>query len=990
MTSSVRKLAAIMFTDMVGYSALAQTHEDIALDLLDEHRRLLRPLLARYAGREVETIGDAFFVEFDSALEATRCAIAIQEALHERNTAAGDAIKIVLRIGLHLGDVVHRGEHVHGDGVNIAARVESCAEPGGIALSEDIARQVGNKLDVRLESIGRRQLKNILMPMEIFRVVLPWLHTSSPPHEVQPNEIRNTLPAQFTSFIGRQKEEDEVKGLINRHSLVTLTGPGGTGKTRLAIQIANSLKEEFIGGICFVPLAAITNHDHVPSAIVQSLGIRTAAGREPHDLVLEALRGKRTLLILDNFEHVIQASSLIGDLLGECPDLRIIVTSRVVLRVRGEQEYPVPPLRLPDIKHLPAYASLTQYASVELFVQRSMAVKPDFSITSENAPAVAEICFRLDGLPLAIELAAARTKLFSPQTLLARLGNSLDLLRSSIRETPSRHQTLRQAIAWSYELLSDEEKMLFARISVFSGGCSLDAAATVCTTGLQIDPLDAIVALLDKSLVRKQDDGDGETRFYMLETIREFGLECLKGSGEEHDVCRTHAGHFAEFAEMAELQLTGSLQGEWFDRLETDIDNFRSAIHWAQETGESVLAVRLCAALWRFWITRGYMLEGLGNLKAVLADLPEGNSRDIARALNGLGTILHELGEYQSSLGAFHQSLEMFRALKEEKWEGTVLNNLAWVSVQSGDIDAAQSLSEEARQLHERLNDQRGVAVAFNNLGWVAHLQGNYDVANSLNQKNLMLRESLGDKRGVAYAQIILAWTEVCQGKYGTAKVLLDKSHTILTTLGDKQMLGFNANIQACLEYAQGRFDAAEVLIDHSIFLMSEIGNKWGVAYELSLKGDTALQQGKLELARSCFMEGLEHFSRSGSRWGIATVQRCFGDLYCIEQRWDDAIREYKTSLGLRTVLGDQRGVCECLEGLTSTLLAQNNAATATNLLGMADAIRDRIGAPRWIPEQSRYIQMIDLLDPQSLANSQEKAKSISLAEVLTQAVRAL
>ncbi|MDX1530072.1 MAG: protein kinase, partial [Rhodothermales bacterium] len=432
-----------------------------------------------------------------------------------------------------------------------------------------------------------------------------------------PARASSALPAPLTSFVGREVEVERLGRLLEAARLVTLTGPAGTGKTRLAVEAARRIEHGFADGAAFVPLAPVRDPALVPSALAQALGVE-ASGPALPDALADALRGCELLLVLDNFEQVTAAAPAVGALLGACPRLRVLATSRVPLRLSGEREAPVPPLAVPEPEATPDPDGLLAHAAVRLFVERAQAVDPAFALTPENAAAVAALCARLDGLPLAIELAAARTKLFAPAALLARLGHRLDLLANRMHDRPARHHTLRQALAWSYDLLGPEEQRLYRRLGVFRGGCTIEAAEAVAGLDGADDVLDGLAALVDHSLLRTTTGADGEPRFEMLETVRTFALERLAEAGERAEAQGAHAHHVLDLAERAAPELTGAEQGTWLDRLDAEHDNLRAALDAAEADGDTGLGLRLGTALWRFWLVRGHLAEGRRRLERLL------------------------------------------------------------------------------------------------------------------------------------------------------------------------------------------------------------------------------------------------------------------------------------------------------------------------------------------------------------------------------------
>src|SRR6266545_950728 len=533
-----------LFTDIEGSTKLAREHPETWETLLARHDALLRESIESNNGYVFQTVGDGFCAAFPTAGDALKAAYHAQQALQSEPWGES-AVRV--RMGIHAGEVEAVDNEYHGYlTLSLVQRLMSVGHGGQVLVSGTTENMVRDQLpkEINLRDMGQHNLKDVPQPVHVFQVVAPDLQSEFPALRTIDLHPHN-FPTQVTSFVGREKELAEVKKLLQDTHVLTLTGPGGSGKTRLALQVATEMVEHFQDGVFLVALAPITNPRLVASTIAQSLGITEAAGRSIVDSLKDYLQNKSLLLLLDNFEQVISAAPLVAELLAACSELKILVTSREGLRISGEHEYPVPPLPLPNLTELPTLESLSQYAGVELFLQRARAVKPDFHLTNETAPTIAEICYRLDGLPLAIELAAARIKLLSPRAMLDRLGNRLEFLSGGGRDLPARQQSLRNAIAWSYDLLNENEQNLFRRLSVFTSGCMIDAIEALAEDPLgRISILDELVSLLDKSLLREIDDAHGEPRFVMLELLREFGLEQLAASSEQERIRLWHAKFF--------------------------------------------------------------------------------------------------------------------------------------------------------------------------------------------------------------------------------------------------------------------------------------------------------------------------------------------------------------------------------------------------------------------------------------------------------------
>ena len=647
-----------LFTDIEGSTKWWERDAATMQVALARHDEILRSAIEAHGGYVFKTLGDAFCAGFPAAPDALDAALVAQRALSDEPWDEGLAIKA--KMALHTGTVEERDGDYFGPPVNRVARLLAIANGGQVLLSTSTQELVRDELpsESGLRDLGEHRLKDLFRPERIFQLSAPGLPSEFPP--LRTLESRpNNLPMQPTPLVGRERETAEVadRVKIEEARLLTLTGPGGTGKTRLALQAAADLLEEFEDAVFFVALATITDPALVASAIAGPLGVKES-GDQPLEEGLKAyLRDRNLLLVLDNFEQVLEGAPLVGGLLDACPKLKVLATSRIPLRLYGEIEYPVPPLALPDPTVLPPLEVLTQYEAVRLFVERAKAVKGDFEITNESAPAVAEICARLDGLPLAIELAAARVRLLPPQKMLQRLGNRMKLLKGGARDLPTRQQTLRGAIDWSHDLLEEDEKTLFGRLSVFAGGRTLEAMEEICDPEGDLDALEGVESLVGKSLLKQEEGSGGEPRFVMLETVHEYAREKLKESGWAEEMQRLHAAYFLAMAEEAEPELRGPREQEWMDRLEAEHDNLRVALSWSLGGGDGVLGLRLAGALGQFWKVRGHFSEGRGWLEEALAGCGEAPPDARARVLAESGNLAMDQGDFERSKASSQEAL---------------------------------------------------------------------------------------------------------------------------------------------------------------------------------------------------------------------------------------------------------------------------------------------------------------------------------------------
>lgn len=601
----------------------------------------------------------------------------------------------------------------------------------------------------------------------------------------------HNLPVQLTSFIGREQEMEEVEGLLSTARLVTLAGAGGGGKTRLSLQVASSAAQEYPDGVWFVELAPVADPMLVSQTLATTLGIREEPGQPMTTTLSQSLQTKKMLLVLDNCEHLVEAcAELVSVLLASCPELRVLATSREALGVPGESIWRVSPLSVPGRDDGQSVESLMEYEAVRLFVERAGSAQSAFTLTEQTAPVVGQICQRLDGIPLAIELAAARVRVLSVEQISNRLEDRFRLLTSGSRTTLPRQRTLRAAVEWGYDLLDEQERSLFNSLSVFAGGFSLEAVESVCAgEGMdEYEVLDLLSSLVDKSLVMVLEGMGGSVRYRLLETLREYGWEQLLESGETEETQRKHAVYFVDLSEEAEPELTGPQQASWLERLEQEHDNLRAALRWSAESEDAETGLRLGGALWRFWQVRGHLSEGRERLAGIVA-LPNesGSMANRAKALNGLGTLTHNQGDYDAARHLHEDCLVIWRELEDKVGVAASLNNLGLIAYYQGDYDAARPLHEESLAIRRGLGDKVGVAASLNNLGFMAYYRSDYAGARVLMEEALAIGRELGDTRVIAHSLNNLGIIAMEQGDYLEACTLYEESLSISSELGDRQ-----------------------------------------------------------------------------------------------------------------------------------------------------------------------------------------------------------
>ena len=794
MTIQHRGTVTLFFSDVEGSTRLLERLGRQGYgEVMERQRTLVREAFAAHDGSEQGTEGDSFFCVFATATDAVAAAADIQRTLAREPWPEG--VDLPVRIGLHTGAPLVTDRYV-GIAVHLAARVMSAAHGGQVLVSQTTRDLLEDALPdgLALRDLGEHRLKDLGAPQRLHQVLIPGVRTEFPTPRTLESR-RTNLPVQTTGFVGRGAEVAAVAARLRNGEvrLLTLTGTAGTGKTRLALQAAAELVDDFADGVYFVPLAPVRDPALVTATVAQVLGVREQPGVTLAETVSEFLGDKHVLLVLDNFEHVISAASGMATLIKSDSRLRLLVTSREALHLSGEHVHDVPPLGLPDRRGGSSSPSHTSDA-VALFRERARAVKSDFAVTEANAQAVGDICRRLDGLPLAIELAASRIALLPPAALLTRLDRRLKLLTGGARDLDDRQRTLSDAIAWSYDLLSESEQALFARLAVFVGGWRLEAAENVCDspTALEADTLEGIASLLEKSLIRRREDPDGEPRFWMLETIREYALSALQQRPEADSRFRRHAEFFLALAEQAEADVAGGLESSRvYARLAADLGNLRAALVWAERTGDEETMLALGASLANFWMVRGHLSEGRRWLRSAAADGGRAPTAVRAKALGAAGGLAYRQGDYGAARSLVSGSLALWQKLGNEPEVAVATARLGAVAIAEEDLERATELYETSVEVLRRLGQTSHLASALSNLGPIAVEPQNLEQASELLEEAVELFRVCGRQEGLVHSLLTLVRVALAQERYARAAELLDETLALARQLGYTQMIGY-------------------------------------------------------------------------------------------------------------------------------------------------------------------------------------------------------
>jgi predicted ATPase/class 3 adenylate cyclase/Tfp pilus assembly protein PilF len=844
MSQAAASSLTFVFTDIAGSTRLWERHPADMPAALERHDALLTGAVQAHAGRVFKTTGDGLCAVFDNPVTAVQAAAAMQRAV--RAEAWGTIGPVRVRIALVTGPADERGGDYYGLTLSRAARLLGCGHGGQVLLSQATADRVRQRLapDIGLRDLGAHGLRGFREPERVYQLAIAGLPDRFPPLSREAPRPTN-LPAQLTSFVGREAETAAVCDLLRQPAvrLVTLTGPGGTGKTRLALHAATTLQDEFEHGTFFVSLGSTRQAAQFLPAVAQALGVFETGGYSLLEALRQYLRARQALLLLDNFEQLLETAPVVTELLAAAPGLKVLVTSREALQVYGEHRLLVPPLPLPDLRLVPAPERVAQNAAVALLLERANALAPadPWRIDAANARPLAEICARLEGLPLAIELVAARLERGALSSLLAQLSHRLTVLADGPRDLPARQRTMRGAIDWSYALLPPEQQHLFAAVAVFGGGFTAAGAQVVAGDG-------DLRALVEKNLLRAEPGRDAPGRYSMLEVLREYALERLAERGQAEAAHRRHAAYYRELVERAEPELSGVRQVAWFATLKDESDNLRAALSWSLAQAESETALRLCGVLWRYWAGHSLLTEGRQWLAQALKGGQDAPQPLRARALQGAGRLAMFQNDFAEAEAFLAQSLEIFQRLDDGAAVAWTLNYLGETWYHQGDYARALPLLRDSLARHRAAGSPAGVVRVLNNLGNIARRQGDLEQAERLLAECLPLQQALGSPEGTAVILNDLGEVLRAAGQDGRAADYYQQSLDLYRRLDYPGGIAVTLHNLACVQARQGNHAAAAALFRDSLETLWTLEEKQllaqclaGLAGSLAVVGDARL-----------------------------------------------------------------------------------------------------------------------------------------------------
>lgn len=952
-----------LFTDIQGSTRLWQEIPEAMSVAHARHNAILQTAIDSNRGYIFKVIGDAYCAAFHTASDALRAAVKAQIDLARENW--GEAI-IQVRMGIHTGtaEIQENGDYRGFLTMSRVQRLMSAAHGGQTLISLATRDLLQDNLpgEFSLRDMGALRLKDWNRPEKVFQLIVDGLPVEFPLLRTL-DASRHNLPAPTTSFIGRKKEKAEIKQAISAYRLVTLTGSGGTGKTRLSLQVAVELLDQFSDGVWFVELASLTGPSLIPQTILSVLETSEQPDKTTTQALIERLRGKKTLLILDNCEHLIEASAkLVEVLLSNAPGLKIMASSREALGVKGELAWHVPSLSLPDVNSSTSLDEFSRFEAVQLFIERARLAKPHFQLTQDNAGFVAEICSRLDGIPLAIELAAARVRALSVEQIATRLVDRFHLLTGGSRTALPRQQTLRATIDWSFNLLSEQEKQLFRRLAVFVGGCSLEAAEQVCIEqGYGLDVLDLLTRLVDKSLVNME-EAVGNVRYRMLETTRQYAREMLLMSEETRIFRNQHLDYFLEYAETAQPELRGKMQAEWISQLEAEHDNLRAALEWSQGI-QPEHGLRIAAALIDFWDTHGHLTEARRWLETMLQKTDHLDPTPVrVDAMLGAMTFALRQTDLEISIKWLDDGLALARAIdyKAGIARGLMARGVM-VEYFEGNLEKAEGLYEEALDIYRKTGDKLSVGQALGPLASCAIKRYKFLHAERLYRESLSLFREVKNEREIAGVLENLAEVALDRRKYADAHSFADESLTLYSKLEDKHGIATALRGLGIAAHNEEDLDLARKSCEQSAIIFRELGDRGCLILSLAALARQLLHQGELQKAFDTIREARKILGGVEKELFATSVFDVFGRIALAMGNGTEAQRQFRDGLAFQKEGKDAHFVPSLLEGLAGLLQPQD----AIRLLGAAASLREKTNLPLMQIEQGEYERIIAIFSTQ-------------------------
>jgi predicted ATPase/class 3 adenylate cyclase len=1012
MTAHPTGTVTFLFTDIESSTKRWEHQPELMQPAFDKQERIMRAAMAAHGGYVYKMIGDAFQVAFAAALDALAAALDAQRGLGSE--AWGEIDPIRVRMALHTGVTEERGDDYVGPLLNRVARLMSAGYGGQVLLTQVTYELVRDKLpdDVTLRDLGEHRLKDLIRPEHVYQLSAPGLSADFPPLKTLDKD-RHNLPVQTTSFIGRRTEMIEIEQAITEYHLVTLVGSGGSGKTRLSLQVAANLLDQFPDGTWFIELAPITNPELIPQTILAAMGAQSQPGKDALDSLKDFLREKNLLLILDNCEHLIEAcAKLVDTLLTAAPYLKILASSREALGVKGEQAWHVPSLSIPDLKHLPAGAELSRYEAVHLFIDRARLVQPHFAVTNNNAPAVAQICYRLDGIPLAIELAAARLRILTPEQISARLDDRFRLLTGGSRTALPRQQTLRALIDWSYDLLSAKEKLLLSRLAVFSGGWTLELAEQICADE-KLDAyeiLDMLTHLVDKSLVAVEEN-QAAMRYRILETVRQYAREKLFESGKGLEMRNRHRDAFVKLVEQANPELKKDNAKKWFETLDAEQDNIRSAIWWSLENNCVESAIRICNALEYYWRMRGQIQEGynfyletftLADKDETVKHTPEyvilwsykvsyafdvtfnlfsdhaslETALEITRRLEELhypaGSYrifyrLHGLyevgGDLDSAEEVVTKALNGFRAAGHQEDMAWAFSGLASIYREKGEFEKSNEMDAQARDIFSKNGFTAFALTHANYLALKLYQRGEIQAARRELEANLCAFQNLDATVMSQDTLQHLMMIAILEGDYARAKKYVEDAAAYSEKFTEQQWeIIYNHLNYGYFAFITNDLETAYRFYKNAIEGMKINRGDIFAGEALARLGFTLLCMGRMDEARQCFEESFAAWGKVAQEsdsaffwYGRSELERMLGNTAC-------ARKNLQQAMYLRNKIHKYIYIPDMLDSFAKLDFSQNDFTGAARWFGCADALRKKFGSvmyPIYRPDYDKHLELL-------------------------------